>query len=582
MCPTPAAAHSILKAVQVWRPLKLVAGFLIVSSLLVCRQAAADSLAQLSQDFWLWRSQEQPVTSDDIPRLDRPQDWRPAWSASSLRDYSSKREAFQQRLANLRHDGLSVHELVDFYLVMSAINRVQWELEVLRAPERNPSFYVDQTLGAYLSLILPPPPFTSERSAAILRILDSIPTTLSDGRTNLDDARGPFTDLALAELQDAAPRLMRSVAALELLLVPDKREQVNVSAVRAGEALDEYAAWLKKRRPQLRNDTAVGKDGYLFFLHRVALLPYTPEQLLAYGRRDWANAITNEVLEERRSAGAIPLHLFADAKQQIEKEAADELSVRRFLREKDLLTISPSMPHWTFVPLPDYVEPFTDLGEADDFASPAHLERNGIRYIEPPSAKLGYFAKAMATDPRTLVVHEGVPGHYFQLMVSWHNADPRRRHYYDSGANEGIGFYAEGMMTAAGLFDDSPHSRELIWNFARLRALRVEADVRLALGSFTLQQAADYLAASVPMDSKTALEEASFFAATPGQAVSYLIGKVQIEDMLAEAKRSQGSHFDLHAFDDYLWTNGNVPLVLQSWELLGRTDGLERLGLQPR
>ena len=85
-------------------------------------------------------------------------------------------------------------------------------------------------------------------------------------------------------------------------------------------------------------------------------------------------------------------------------------------------------------------------------------------------------------DPRPITVHEGIPGHYFQLCLSWKHEDPTRRHYYDSGANEGIGFYAEEMILQAGLFDDSPHTREIIYNFVRLRALRVEVDVKLSLG----------------------------------------------------------------------------------------------------
>src|SRR5205085_7216955 len=128
----------------------------------------------------------------------------------------------------------------------------------------------------------------------------------------------------------------------------------------------------------------------------------------------------------------------------------------------------------------------------------------------------------------------GIPGHYFQLCLSWKHEDPIRRHYYDSGANEGIGFYAEEMMLQAGLFDDSPHTREIIYNFMRLRALRVEVDVKLALGEFTLEQAANYLQETVLMDKATALDEASLFASTPGQAISYQIGKLQVVNLLAD------------------------------------------------
>jgi uncharacterized protein (DUF885 family) len=203
------------------------------------------------------------------------------------------------------------------------------------------------------------------------------------------------------------------------------------------------------------------------------------------------------------------------------------------------------------------------------------LKDNGTSYIAPPSPKLGYFALASARDPRPIIVHEGVPGHYFQLVLSWAHENPIRRHYYDSGANEGIGFYAEEMMLQAGLFDDSPRTREIIYNFARLRALRVEVDVKLATGEFTIDRAADYLARTVPMDLETAREEAAFFASSPGQAISYQIGKLQIMRVIADARRAQGEKFNLRSIHDFIWKNGNVPLALQRWELLGLRDELD-------
>src|SRR5262249_25706563 len=210
------------------------------------------------------------------------------------------------------------------------------------------------------------------------------------------------------------------------------------------------------------------------------------------------------------------------------------------------------------------------FGETDDFTGPSRLGEDCTRYVEPPSENLSFFWLATARDSRPITVHEGVPGHYLQLALSWRNPDPIRRHYYDSGANEGIGFYAEEMMLQAGLFDDGPRTREIIYRFMRLRALRVEVDVKLALGLFTLEQAAEYLESKVPMDRQTARSEATMFATTPGQAISYQIGKIQIMEFLAEARRSQGAEFNLRQFHDLLWSNGNVPIALQQWEYLGK------------
>jgi uncharacterized protein (DUF885 family) len=236
------------------------------------------------------------------------------------------------------------------------------------------------------------------------------------------------------------------------------------------------------------------------------------------------------------------------------------------------------MGHYTLRAMPGYIAALADFGETDDFTGPSRLREDGIRWVVPPSPQLGYFWLATAKDPRPDMVHEGIPGHYFQMCLSWHHPDAIRRHYYDSGANEGIGFYAEEMMLQEGLFDDSPRTREIIYNFMRLRALRVAVDVNLALGSFTVAQAADYLVEHVPMDRKSAEAEAALFATDPGQAISYQIGKAQILHFLADAKLAQGDKFSLRAFHDFLWTNGNVPLALQRWEYLGNDDDLRAIG----
>jgi uncharacterized protein (DUF885 family) len=95
-------------------------------------------------------------------------------------------------------------------------------------------------------------------------------------------------------------------------------------------------------------------------------------------------------------------------------------------------------------------------------------------------------------------------------------------------------------------------------------------DVKLALGEFTLEQAAKYLHEKVPMDEKTARQEAIAFYTNPGGAMTYQIGKLQILKFLADARMLQGDKFNLRAFHDFVWKNGNVPIALQEWEYLGQ------------
>ena len=539
---------------------------------------AGDDLRLLARDFWAWRAVGQPVSGDDVPRILRPAGWTPDWSARAVAARRQELARFEARWQALAARGRPVAEQVDHRLLGSALARVRWELDGVRLWRRDPGFYTAQTLGSLVDALLPPPPFTPERSREAVARLAAFPRLLDDGLANLDQAVQPFARLAIDDLEDIGGRLRRSMAALRPLLAPESRPALDAATPRAAAALESYREGLRARVAGLPDEVAVGREAYSFFLHQVALLPFTPEQILAMGRQEWARAVTAEALEQRRNRPApgradLPeLPLFGSQAAQIERARVDELAIRRFLADRGVLSVPGWMPHYAYLPMPAYLAPLAAFGEATDFPLAPGPGRAPTRYIPAPSPALGYFALSMARDPRADMVHEGIPGHGFQLALSRRHEDEIRRHWYDSSANEGLGFYAEEMMLDMGLFDDSPRTREMIWSYARLRALRVEVDVRLALGTFSIDQAADYLRTAVPMDAATARSEAAAFAAAPGFAIGYQIGKLQIVDLVAEARRRQGSAFDLRAVHDYVWKNGNVPLALQRWELLGLAD----------
>jgi uncharacterized protein (DUF885 family) len=531
--------------------------------------AHADSLGKLSDTFWQWRAQEQPFSNDDIPRIERPDGLVVDWSPKTIAQRQQQLKAFEQRWSALAPPAQSlVHDQVDYRLLGSALARVRWELSIEQSWKRNPQFYLDQTLGSVFILLLQPPPFSESRQQAIIARIGQIPTTLRTAQENLTDLRQPFVQLAIDSLDQVSERSLRMQKALAPQLTAANNQALQQVMPAAVAALAQYRAWLSGKLPSARKDTAIGRDNYLFFLRKVALVPYTPEQLLAMSQQEWSRAVAFETYQQARLAGAPPAPLFPTAEAQIQAEKEDEEKVRTFLVEQQILTVPAWMKHYRNLLLPDYLEPFQDMGETDDLTGPSRLDQDGTSYIRVPGPNLGFFNLSTAHDPRPILVHEGVPGHYFQLCLGWHNADPIRRHYYDSGANEGLGFYAEEMMLQAGFFDDNPHTRETIYSFMRLRALRVEVDVKLALGEFTLEQGADYLASTVPMDKATARDEAAFFSSTPGQAISYQIGKLQITQLLADVRRKQGADFSMLKFNNFVWNNGNVPISLQRWELL--------------
>ena len=80
------------------------------------------------------------------------------------------------------------------------------------------------------------------------------------------------------------------------------------------------------------------------------------------------------------------------------------------------------------------------------------------------------------------------------------------------------------------------------------------------------------------MDEQTARQEAIAFSSCPGQAITYQIGKLQILKFLADARMQRSDKFNLRAFHDFVWKNGNIPIALQRWEYLQTDDEIEKLG----
>jgi hypothetical protein len=527
---------------------------------------ADDSLQQLAGDFWEWRARTQPYSPDDIPRIERPGGKRD-WSRGEIEKQRLALEQFETRWKKLDSRTAVVVQQVDYQLLGSALSRVRWEMDINPRWQRDPNFYVEQALAALVEALVVPPPFDKKRSDELLTRIRDIPGIVAAGQENLQNPPAPFAKVAIEALAGVAERLGSIARSLEPLTTLRPGE-LDEALKAAGTALERYRTWLEPKLPGLPAKTALGREAYVFFLRNVALVSSTPDELVQMGHQEWTRSLAFEAFEEQRNRKLPPLAIAADTESWIRKAAAGEQAIRDFLEANDLLSVPKGVGHYTLRAMPEYLRAVSVYGETDDFTGPSRLDRNGVRYVNPPSRKLGFFWRATAEDPRPITVHEGVPGHYFQLVCSWQHPDPIRRHYYDSSPNEGIGFYAEELLLEAGLFDDSPRTREIIYHFMRLRALRVEVDVKLALGELTLDEAAEELRSKVPMDQETARSEATMFSTTPGQAISYQLGKNQILEFLADARRREGDKFTLRKFHDFLWKNGNVPIRLQRREYL--------------
>lgn len=541
---------------------------------------AARRIAELGEAFWDWRLPRQFRTSDDIPRVDRPAGWLPRFDDTAIQELRDGAARFDAELGEIDTSGAPIGTQIDRRLLGCAVDRVTWEVDVLRNWQRDAVFAVSQALGPYFDLLLQPPPFSAQRQQDLVDVLEAVEGQLAVAMDHLrDHGVAPLAQAAITMLADIEVQIRRSATALQPHLDPGLRPGIGSVAAGAGEALGTFRSWLDTEKNGMQRQTAVGRDAFVWWLRRVALVSSTPEELLASGRQEWARAVSWETVEKNRNLRLPTPPLPASVEEQVLREARDEQQVRDFYEQHNLLSQPATLQHYLNLPLPDYLAPVKWLGVTDDLTSDGRLDEGGVSYAPEPGPELAYFYAANARDPRAGIVHEGA--HYQQLALSWAHPNPLRRRYYDSLANEGIAFYNEEWMLQAGLFDDAPHTREVIWNFARLRALRVEVDVQLAIGEFDLEQAIKFFVERVPMDRGTAFEESVFYAANPGLAMSYTTGKLQLQRLLADAMSGSSSKFSLRTFHDAVWSNGNVPFSLQRWELLGDTSDIDRIDADP-
>jgi hypothetical protein len=534
-----------------------------------------NAIEALGIDFWRWRTLQQPRSHDDIPRIERNKNWKPAWSSQDVAGYQNAISDFQKRWKAI--DAGTVNSLkvskeswVDYQLIGSAIHRVYWELDYLKVWQQQPRFYIDQTAGVVFDLLLPIQ-VNDEIVRDVVFALNFTEEILSSGIKNLaNNAVKAYAVVAIDLLKNIENQLNTMSKELAEFVDQDLADALEVSTKKAIGAFVNYREWLISNLDSFKPISAIGKDNYEWFFKNVALVPFTTHELNMIGELEWDRAVVLEQINlNKHKKIAIPA-IPSSAAEQVKNEANDERQVRQFYAEQGILSQPQTLKHYLNAPLPAYLAPIKWLGVTDDLTGPSRVDEDGYSYVPEPHNKLPYFYAANARDARAGIVHEGA--HYQQLAISWRHERVLRRYYYDSGVNEGIAFYNEELLLAAGLFDDKVHSQTVMYNFMKLRAMRVIVDVGLATGRLDIASATAYLEKKVPMDHETAYEEAVFFSSSPGQALTYQIGKTQILKLFSDVvsdKKAKSEAFNMQEFHDYLWKNGNVPLSLLRFEFLG-------------
>jgi uncharacterized protein (DUF885 family) len=163
----------------------------------------------------------------------------------------------------------------------------------------------------------------------------------------------------------------------------------------------------------------------------------------------------------------------------------------------------------------------------------------------------------------TLYLHEGAPGHHFQIMLAQENAAlPAFMRFGGNTAYvEGWALYSETLGYEMGLFKD-PYQRFGTLSDEMLRAMRLVVDTGLHSKGWTRDQAIEYMLANSDMGKTDATAEVERYIAIPSQALAYKIGALTIQRLKAKAQKAMGKKFDVREFHNQVLNTGALPLTV--------------------
>lgn len=538
-------------------------------------QTAASPQDALIQIFQAAQDLRQPDIVEGIPDF----------SAAAVERQKAGLAELRSRFDDLDPTGWEMSDQVDYLIVRSELDMLDYGLHVYRATSRSPAFYLSSISsfgmlsGAALSglgrLVQQPPPFTEARAAEIVAHMKSVPAILEQAKRNLTEPTREMSGWALATLADGQSGSGAFAEGLRPHFPAEWVGELDSAAIEMGAALASYRLWIEERLPEMVRARPIGREMYDWILRRIWLLPYDAEDILRLGEQEYARFLAFTSFEESRNrdlpalAGALTTAEYA---RRTEEEAG---AIRRFLEEKGALDIPDYVGPYRRAQMPDYIQAFSLWAGLSGYSTPG----NGVvKYSVPEDHPYTqtYWESIMRVDPSTNIFHDGIPGHHLQGIVSARHASPIRRGHRDRFKSEGWSTYWEETAMQLGYYDERPKSRELIYNFMRLRALRVIVDVKMALGEMTVDEAVAALM-TIPMDRRIAREEADDFFAAPTGGIVYLTGKLQIERLLAELRQQLGADFDLGRFHNDLVAAAWVPIELTRWEMTGNGENVQRM-----
>jgi uncharacterized protein (DUF885 family) len=560
----------------------LPASLILALSLLAPTPAAdtPEALRSLALAYYAWRDSSYPVASSDQglhTRDDRLADYR----MSAVRARRHHIDSLLTRVKAMKVDSWSRDDRIDWLLFRSQLEGPAFFARVMTPEESDPQLYVGEVANGIFSLLKKEYAPPRERALAATRRLEAVPALLATARTNLVRPVSLYASLAMEAARGGDDLYLGSLMTIADSLTPDERARLVRARDAAIRELHGFADWLEQRRPQMPAWKPMGEANYNYLLHHVLLLPLDATQVAMLGEAELGRYRGLEaMLRDPSLASPDPARSASVPTDQaafLAAYEAREAEILTFLREHRLVTVPAYIGAFRIRQLPDAFKPTSPGG----FMNPPGLydkDPAGFYFIPTYNPASGnFYIRAAIEDPRPILGHEGIPGHFLQISIANHLTDEIRRQHGDNTFVEGWALYGEEMMLRQGLYPDTSAGYAQVLRLSRYRAARIGVDVNLQTGRWTFEQAVQYFMEAGGLDREAATGEAAGAASSPSQKIGYMVGKWQIMRLLGRYRDREGSEFRLGAFHDQLISYGSLPVAVIEWQMLDDSSAVASL-----
>ena len=510
--------------------------------------SAPETYDDLVDFFFAWREFHAPKMIDGVPD----------YSVKAMELRHRELADWQSRLADFDTTGWPIAHQIDWYLIWVEMNGLDFAHRVKKPWSRDPAFYVwyhpsptdvpeREGPNAYGNIELPNYqwPLSDDDAAEISSRLRRALEVFKQARINLTGNARDLWVLGIRSIHDQS----NDLATLAKFVTQTYPELAAV-ALEVREASNQFADWLAERVSSKTGSSGVGKENYTWNLRNVHLLPYSWEEEVLLMQRELARSHTSLRLEENRNRDLPKLSLIDNAKDYDRLLNAAVTEYMEFLEEEEI------------VPMKGYMD--------------AAL-RARIGSFSPSDGLRGFFSEIGYRDPIIMRTHQY---HWIDLarMRDEPNKSRIRRtpllyNIFD-GRAEGMATGMEEMMMHAGFLDDKPRARELIWILLAQRAARGLGGLYQHGLEMNHDEATKFASkwtpwGLLPAQGSTIQWEEQFYLRQPAYGTSYVIGKIEIEKLIAEYARQREGNFVFKEFMDDFNKAGVIPVSLVYWQLTG-------------